>query len=158
AAVKDCETGQRGYLITGNPSYLQPCERGLSQIDRLTGELQKLLGDNKTQQEELERVRPIISSKIAELKESVKVRREKGFAAASAVVKTDLGKTTMENIHASIERMQNTEQNLLVARLMRLTQESSWARVYSVCMIGASYVLIGVMLALIGRLLRRVER
>src|SRR5262249_16168347 len=117
-----------------------------------------MLGDNKLQQDELRRLKPIIASKLAELKQSVKARREKGLEVALAVVKTNLGKRTMESIRSSIERMESTEESLLITRLHRLNRESAKATAYSTCLIGASYILIGVMLALIGRLLARGEQ
>jgi PAS domain S-box-containing protein len=158
SAVRDCETGQRGYIITGDASYLQPYEEGVNRINELTDELEVLLGDNKLQQDELKRVKPIIASKLAELKESIKTRREKGFDAATAVVKTNLGRATMDHIRSSIERMESTEESLLITRLNRLNRESAKATAYSTCLIGASYILIGVMLALIGRLLASIEQ
>lgn len=158
SAVKDCETGERGFLITGNPSYLQPYEKGLSRIDQVIDQLEILLADNKPQQGEFKRLKPIIALKLSELKKCIKARQETGFDAARAIVESNVGRATMDDIRESIERMKSTEESHLVSRLNHLSKESDRARAYSVCLIIASYILSGIMLALIGRLLARVER
>ena len=54
--VVDLETGMRGYLLSGNPSFLQPYERALPEMEPQLEELKALVGDNPVQQRRLERI------------------------------------------------------------------------------------------------------
>jgi CHASE3 domain sensor protein len=47
--LKDAETGQRGYIITGNDQYLQPYQEALAEIDDQIAALRQLTGDNQNQ-------------------------------------------------------------------------------------------------------------
>ena len=45
-AVRDAETGQRGYLLTGENSYLEPYQSALDRIGRLQGKLKLMTADS----------------------------------------------------------------------------------------------------------------
>src|SRR5690348_7733696 len=49
----DAETGQRGFLITGENAYLEPYQTALAQIDVHLLNLKRLTADNKLQQARL---------------------------------------------------------------------------------------------------------
>src|SRR3984885_12293711 len=53
STVKDAETGQRGYLLTGNESYLQPYTAAAQDVGRRLDAIQRLRPDNPTQQDRL---------------------------------------------------------------------------------------------------------
>ena len=80
--LENAETGQRGYIITGQEEFLQPYNSALPDIDKSFKELQVLTKDNSIQQERLIRMRPLIDAKLAELKNTIGIRRDKGFDAA----------------------------------------------------------------------------
>ena len=68
ARLVDAETGERGFIITGNDSYLEPYHRGVAAIaTNETGRLRQLIGDNPEQQADLERVDNEIHLKLNEL-------------------------------------------------------------------------------------------
>ncbi len=49
SALQDAETGQRGYLLTGDSTYLEPFTRGMHDVDSAMTSLRRLTSDNATQ-------------------------------------------------------------------------------------------------------------
>jgi len=90
--VKDAETGQRGYILTGNDIYLAPYSRALRRMDELAKEVGRLTADNPDQQQRLPELVDRLNAKMQELAETIELRRAQGFEAAKAVVATDRGK------------------------------------------------------------------
>jgi len=116
SALQDAETGQRGYLVTGEDRYLEPYRRALPRVDSIFKEIKDLTADNPAQQQRLERMHPLIAEKLAELKETIDLRKEKGFEQARQVVVTDRGKKAMDDIRGISGEMANEESSLLVKR------------------------------------------
>jgi CHASE3 domain sensor protein len=66
-AIRDAETGQRGYLLTGEESYLAPYQEALGRISLLQGDLQRLTADNQSQQAAHRTLGPLLQHKLEEL-------------------------------------------------------------------------------------------
>src|SRR5215467_8516476 len=66
--MKDAETGQRGYLLTGDDNYLAPYKAAIVVVKGTLDELRRLTSDNPNQQRRLAALAPLIDSKLAELK------------------------------------------------------------------------------------------
>jgi methyl-accepting chemotaxis protein len=79
ASLAMAETGQRGYLLTGNDSYLQPYTQALPRIQRDMHDLQFLTPDNLSQQHVLVTLRPLIAAKLAELQQTIALRHTRGI-------------------------------------------------------------------------------
>jgi signal transduction histidine kinase/DNA-binding response OmpR family regulator len=114
--LKDVETGQRGYLITGDARYLEPYDAAISKVKRVYEEVKDLTKDNPGQQGRLDLVIPLIEKKLAELRETIALRKGVGFEAALEVVLTNRGKTIMDDIRVVIGAMQEEERRLLSER------------------------------------------
>ena len=74
--LKDAETGQRGYVITGDEAFLEPYQTGSADRFNVVKELRKLTADNPNQQKRLDAAEPLIAAKLAELKEAIDLRRK----------------------------------------------------------------------------------
>jgi len=114
--VKDGETGQRGYLITGTDEYLAPYQAALATIGATLDELRSLTSDNPRQQKRLAAIAAATDTKLAELKETIDLRRSQGFDAATKMVTTDRGKVTMDKIRALVAEADQEEADLLKQR------------------------------------------
>jgi signal transduction histidine kinase len=105
STLKDAETGQRGYLLTGDEDYLQPYWAART---RLPAELAamdvELFGASSAG---LARIRALTDTKMAELAETIALRRSGDMAGALAVVETGRGKAIMEEIRATAEALTN---------------------------------------------------
>jgi methyl-accepting chemotaxis protein len=116
AAMQDAETGQRGYVITGEDRYLEPYRNAAGVADQNLKNLRRLTADNAAQQRRLDALEPLVASRFAELREIIALRRDKGFEAAAKVVLTDRGKETMDQIRQLSGEMQEEENGLLKQR------------------------------------------
>jgi signal transduction histidine kinase len=116
STLKDAETGQRGYLLTGNENYLRPYQRAIAQISTSIDSLTKLTADNPNYEQPLYILQQRITAKLAELEQTIKLRREQGFDAAVRVVRTNSGKQVMDNIRQQIAEMKALEYSLLQQR------------------------------------------
>lgn len=116
ALLIDAETGQRGFVVTGRESYLEPYEPARTGIGPKLAELRKLTTDNPVQQANFLRLRELAERKMAVVAEIIWRRREQGLVAASALMQTDQGKQVMDDIRALVARMRAEEQGLLAVR------------------------------------------
>jgi CHASE3 domain sensor protein len=105
STVQDAETGQRGYLLTGDDRYLEPYESATGAVSSRLDAVASLIQDNPTQQANLAQVRRHIDAKLQELKATIDLRRSKGAAVALALVSTDRGKLEMDAVRTQLEVM-----------------------------------------------------
>ena len=115
--LKDMETGERGFVITGQPDYLDPYHAANSQIGPRLDTLRSLTRDNPVQQASLARLSRLVAAKLADMRDIIALRQGAGgFRAASAQVRQNRGKLLMDEIRAVGTAMEQTEQSLLVRR------------------------------------------
>lgn len=114
--MKDAETGQRGYVITGDDIYLEPYKNALGAVAATLGDFQKLTADSADQQRRLATIKPIIDAKFAELKQVIDLRRNQGFEAAAKIVQTNSGKTHMDQIRAIVAAADQEARDVLKQR------------------------------------------
>jgi signal transduction histidine kinase len=122
---ENMETGERGYVITGQDAFLQPYTTALLDVSVRIKTLQELTVDNATQQQSLSTMQPLVVTEIANLQNIISLRKDKGFAAAQAEVASDKGKVTMDSIRAIVANMQTTEADLLQVRTNDLSQTNA---------------------------------
>jgi PAS domain S-box-containing protein len=115
STVKDAETGQRGYLLTGEERYLEPYHSAIARVNVQVAGLQQLIVD-KQQQQRLRDLKIAIDSKLAELEETINLGRKKNLAAALRQVKTDRGNQIMDGIRQQVAVMTAAENQLLQQR------------------------------------------
>lgn len=110
------ETGQRGFLLTQDESYLEPYNAALQRLQADVKELARLVSDNREQLRRLDAMGPLIDSKTSEMAETMRLLKKDGFAPAVALVKTDAGKKSMDQIRALVAEMAGAEEQLLSQR------------------------------------------
>lgn len=122
----DAETGQRGFIITGEDRYLEPYDRALAQIGPLANRLRALVSDSAVQQRRVDRLEYAVALKLAELHETVQARRNQGLEAARALVLRDEGKRTMDEVRAVVAEMRVAESELLDQRNAQAHATERW--------------------------------
>ena len=152
--VKDAETGQRGYLLTGTENYLSRYTTAQTTAPAELAALRSLTADNERQRDRLATLGPLVEAKMNELRETVTLRRAGDIEGALAVVRSDRGKVTMDGIRAILGDMQTEERRLLAER-----QAASDATVRDsfLVTIGGAITLLG-LIALAGWMLARNHR
>ncbi len=116
-AIRDAETGQRGYLLAGDDLYLSPYTGALRRVGFIEGELQRLTADNPVEQGRLRTLSPIVQAKLEELAQTVQLRRTVGLEAALTVLRTDVGRNLQGRIDLILAAMVADEEGLLSQRL-----------------------------------------
>ena len=128
-AIRDAETGQRGYLLTGDDQYLAPYRDALGQVSFLEGELQRLTADEAGTQSRLEALAPLVQDKLEELAQSIELRRTDGLDAAMRIVRTNAGRDLMRTVETSLTRMASDERVLLGKRLAESHRRGTLVRI-----------------------------
>ncbi|NNB89969.1 CHASE3 domain-containing protein, partial [Corallococcus exiguus] len=116
STVKDAETGQRGFLLTGAESYLSPYTLAKKTLPEKLAKLRGLIADSAVQQQRLDRLEGAVAEKLAELQETVDLQLRGEGRQAIAVVKEDRGFAAMRTIRATVEEMELEERALLTSR------------------------------------------
>jgi len=121
STLKDAETGQRGYLLAGEASYLEPYREA---VDRLPGQiaaLRQLTLDNPPQTARVLRLDELATQRMAILKRGLDLvgldpDRGRGLSSARQTVLSGEGKQVMDRIRAEVDEMERVERELLEAR------------------------------------------
>jgi PAS domain S-box-containing protein len=116
STMQNAETGQRGYLLTGNKVYLQPFHTAETAIKDRLDRAMTLTLDNPVEQHRLKTLRLLIADKFAELKQTITLQQAGNAETARAVVLTNRGHVIMQRIRAIISAMHATEDHLLTKR------------------------------------------
>ena len=116
STLKDAETGQRGYLLTGEERYLEPYHSAIACINQQVVGLQQLTADNNRQQQRIRNLKIAIDSKLAELEKTINLRRQQNLEAALRRVKSARGNQIMGDIRQQIAAMTAEETQLLQQR------------------------------------------
>ena len=122
--LREVETGTRGFIVTGNDSFLGPYQRGSLQAEPALDRLRSLTLDNPPQQERVDRLEPMVATELALAAHAIDVRRREGFAAAAAVVAAAPDKDNMDRIRHVVQELRAEENRLMTKRLAKSRQEA----------------------------------
>src|ERR1039457_3883657 len=114
--LKDAETGQRGYIITGDESFLEPYQAAAPAIAATVNDLRELTSDNPAQQKRIGQAEPLIAAKLSELKRVIEIRRNRDVVQATKAIQAGEGKRLMDELRGMLGEMEREERNLLEQR------------------------------------------
>jgi class 3 adenylate cyclase len=114
--LQDAEIGQRGYLLTGDPFYLEPYDKAVSAISASVERLATGVSDNRRQDGNIAVLRSLTTQKLSELRQTVERRRAGDEAAAVSVLRNGQGKVLMDGVRDVLERMRMEEESLMSVR------------------------------------------
>ena len=109
AHLQDAETGQRGYLLTGQEPYLAPYVRGVAALARDVAALRQFAGLDAAQQGRLATLDSLVVAKLAELNQTIELRRQRGLDTALLIVTGDRGRQLMDGVRRVLEELEATE-------------------------------------------------
>jgi len=95
----NAESGQRGYLLTGEDEFLDRYFQGVQEYETALSDLDSWIMANPQYVNSFQQIEATARVKIKELGEMIIWRREKGLAAANKVIQTDVGKLAIGHIH-----------------------------------------------------------
>jgi PAS domain S-box-containing protein len=119
STLKDAETGQRGYLLTGRDEYLVPHDQAVARIHQEFEILEARARNDELSNQEVTTLWHLTGQKLDELQETITLRRTQGLQAALAVVETDFGKNQMDSIRMQIAKMTGAEERALASANQR---------------------------------------
>lgn len=125
SAVKDGETGLRGYFNTSNVYYLDPYFGSRRVTDSILRETEKLLNDNLSQVDSLQQIKVMVKRKYVYLEENIKSFNNNNRI-ISAPLKDSLyeSKLIMDSLRFAVSEMRKIEEILLEGRNKKLERTS----------------------------------
>lgn len=126
--VLNAETGQRGYLLTGEARYLKPYSAATSDVGRQLDDLRRLFAPYTDQMAEFALVSQHISSKLSEMDLSVRMRKDGNGDALKFVLATDVGQEQMEAIRQEIDKLMAASGNNIEAGQVQIKRTLELAR------------------------------
>ncbi|MBD1937773.1 PAS domain S-box protein [Microcoleus sp. FACHB-68] len=139
------ETGQRGYILTNDESYLEPYNTAIPSLNQDLEMLKQLTADSPKQQQRLMMLQPVIGKRIDALSEIVRLRKEQGFEPALQMIQTNQGRILMAQVRQMLAEMENEEKTLLSQRKAAanaLAQQTIFT--FSICIFLAFVILAAV--------------
>ena len=121
--MKDAETGQRGFLLTGEDAFLEPNNGAKSEVFDLLTKAQSLTRDNLEQQKDFPILERLVNSKFSLINSSI-TDKKRGIPASAAILLK--GKSVMDSIRLSIRNMVSRENKLMVTRNSTMNKFATW--------------------------------
>ena len=117
--VLDAETGQRGYLLTGDEKYLAPYAAAATGITKTLDSLRVIYADDKAQLARFSELARTVSRKLADLEVTIKIRQAGGESENwMQIVRTDMGREYMNATRdTALEMIATAATNTKVAQL-----------------------------------------
>ncbi|ESY08031.1 histidine kinase [Mesorhizobium sp. LNJC399B00] len=141
AMAQEAETSQRGYLLTGEKSYLQPYRQA---VDAIPGQLARIDGMTAPDDElvqQINHVKDALSQNQAELAETIALYDRGDAAKALELVRSGQGKAAMDQIRASMNTIRRIGGAAIAARDAHTDLVENWLRIGSIAALLAIFLL-----------------
>ena len=145
--VVEAEAARRGYVLTGDPSFLDRYDTIPARLESSLQRLRELTSDKPNDEGRLHQLEPLIRNKLESLHTSIQLRKEQGTATAEQEMFTKQGKTLADQIRRLTEEMQEDQRTLLIERTAK-SQESAWTTV-RIAAVGSSLALVMILVSLL---------
>ncbi|HTD02584.1 CHASE3 domain-containing protein, partial [Undibacterium sp.] len=116
--LQDAETGLRGYVLTGDETFLDPYQSAREEFPKSFKDLKELTLDNPDQQKLLIQIESLSNGKFANQKKNIELRKAGGTELAVKNISEGSGKKIMEEIRRLFQQMENNETVLLKKRII----------------------------------------
>ncbi|MDB6138956.1 MAG: hypothetical protein JWO94_2028, partial [Verrucomicrobiaceae bacterium] len=126
SVIKDAETGQRGYLLTGEESHLEPFDAARISISASLTKLTDLDHDQHVFQNELSDLKKLVRSRMDQAGETIVVRRREGLEAAIQLMKSGHGKELMDKIRSKITDLAALQQRIADKQTAVMEHDLMW--------------------------------
>ena len=131
ASLKDAETGQRGYLLTGDASYLQPYEQAISAINREMAALKRATSGDPAQAALVEQLVDAAQQKLKQLDRTVTLQKSGDVDGALALVRSNVGRNLMDHAREISNDLFTLQNRQLEDRRQQWVDAATSSAVYS---------------------------
>ena len=139
--LQDAETGQRGYLLTGDAAYLAPYEAAVSGLSRRLATLRASIPHGEGLDEALGRLESLAHEKLAELESTVERRRAGATTDALQLLRSGTGKAVMDEIRATVDAINRAQEEILLAELAATERVDQRLRLTAVAIVAVIFLL-----------------
>jgi signal transduction histidine kinase len=157
SALQDAESGQRGFLITGEDKYLEPYEEAVDTIASHLAILTNLQSELPEQRGNIQRLVSLIAQKESEMERVVALRKSDLDQAAFSLERSDRGHQLMEEIRSLVSSMAQLEYNLMSEQRHEAAQSRQQVMFAIAVATFTGLLLVGAVFVLIQRAIRRQQ-
>ena len=150
SAILEAETGQRGYLLTSDEAYLDPYKAALRELEQRVNVVADHVKVDDGADQNVQPLRDFVKRKLDELSTTVALNRSNQHDAALAVVRSDEGRTLMENIRSFVAA-RVLEQQARVSQLQAVEGEALASTVRTSVIVAVLAIALMIVLAYIVR-------
>ena len=153
ALIGEAESGQRGFLLTGDPTYLKPYKEALPKIDQTFARLRELVSTNGTAVmiDRAGQLNGLIGKKLNELESTLALNERSGREAAFQLIDTGLGQRLMAEIRVQAQSILDELRESSQRGGRRWAQDIEFGRVGMLTMTAFTIALLFVVWALARR-------
>ena len=144
-SIRDAETGQRGFVLTGNPEYLEVYNHAAGALPSQLNGLRASVANEPDLRTRVATLSGLIDEKLGELKQTVVLRQNEGFKAALSLVETNQGQHAMDDIRKIGADLQNEVYTGLMRGIRERQQQGSRTRLTT--LLGAAVLFAFLLLA-----------
>jgi len=132
STLQDAEAGQRGYLLTGKAVHLEAFTNAAITFPGAFARLAAAARHHPMGQMDLNELRRLVDLELAELRQAIELRAEKGPVGADVAASAEETRTTMDRIREIIKRRHDNRLDLLsvegeaTRREMKLVHQMTW--------------------------------
>lgn len=126
STMKDAETGQRGYLLTGDESFLEPFVGSREKVTGYFDHTRMLTRDNKSQQDDFDKLDSLITQKFLIINQTIAERKKSILPTVAILLR---GKSVMDSTRALIKVMVGREEKLMAIRTAKANRFASYTSI-----------------------------
>lgn len=152
--VQDAETGQRGYLLTGDDAFLEPYSEALAKLGDLRNRLETLTAGRPEYEQRLVPMLRMIDAKVGEMAQTIELVRNGDSEAARRLVQEGFGQNVMNNIRNGMQAILDIADNNVQTNIQDQIQASNQLRLI---IVGAGIAIIIVIGGAIYVIMRHVH-
>jgi len=124
--VRDAESGQRGYLLTGRANYLAPYQHAMDESDSVAARLRAAAAPYAEYRARVDSLIYFVHLKLGEVGETVRLRQYEGATATESVLRTDRGQQTMDRIRALLSSLDGDVASDIASAEATASKEQQW--------------------------------
>jgi len=128
ATVLDAETGQRGYLLTGESRYLEPYQTASDNVAKRTAAVDSAFRNDASDKPFIDQIHTAIDTKLSELARTVELKKNGKSTEALAVVNGDTGKALMDRVRLLVGELTSKVDSVLHRAVDQQRTTASLAR------------------------------
>jgi two-component system sensor kinase FixL len=151
STLKDAETGARGYVLTGEESFLDPYYSAVEEVPRSLENLRRLTADHPRQQPRIDTLESVARQSVELNEQIVRFRRRQGFDEAHRLIESGQSKVVMDHARALLAEIESEERAVLADR----TRAQESARTLAFLVIGLGSVIAFLLALLVNRAIHR---